>query len=64
MNEGWPSQKSEKGLRKTQRPLGTRMTPVGDPGQAFTAITGRDQASSTNKLETKFERIFESAFSH
>jgi len=40
------------------------MTPVGDPGQAFTAITGRDQASSTNKLETKFERIFESAFSH
>ncbi len=57
MNEERPSHKSEKGPRKAQEPLGTRTIPVGDPGQAFTTIAGRDQASSTNKFGPRSERI-------
>lgn len=58
MNEERSSLRSEKGPRKARSPLGTRTITVGDPGQAFTTIAGRDQASSTNKFESKFEQIF------
>lgn len=47
----------ERPLDQPRSPLGTRSIAVGDPGQAFTTIAGRDQASSTYSFEIKSEQI-------